>query len=383
MKIKNYNKYEAGTDEITKEYAEQTFQELLAFQGYGFCKSHATSYSVYSAVQMWLQEHYFLEYMCALLSHIDRAKEKKGEAVLNERVEYCIKHGTYIYYPDVNESGYKWQIKAGGLLAPLKNIKGFTDKDVNIISDNRPYNDLKDFLDKTKFNNKKFETLLFAHAFNKWGKIEDLYNWYYNHYFEKDKKKKKKESQTNDLFDAFGFDDGSKMEDASSSEIEETIKTFTKSELEEKCMDLNGFVIQENIMMKYYDVYKKHLYDFSKVYDQSTSIGKSVIYKISDIEGMNKSEFSKPVWVLAKVQNVALNLQGKKSTFSKATLHDGESKLDLFFWEKSYLPEAFNKGNVIIVPLKVITDEETLKNKIFLAKNIDLNDIPILEKGES
>jgi hypothetical protein len=63
------------------------------------CAAHAKAYSVYSAVQLWLQDHYFLEYMCALLSHIDRAKEKKGVGMLNERVEYCIKHGTYIYYP--------------------------------------------------------------------------------------------------------------------------------------------------------------------------------------------------------------------------------------------------------------------------------------------
>ena len=77
MKIVKVERTEAGTGEITMEYAEQTFKELLAFQGYGFCKAHATSYSVYSAVQMWLQEHYFIEYMCALLNHIDRANEKK------------------------------------------------------------------------------------------------------------------------------------------------------------------------------------------------------------------------------------------------------------------------------------------------------------------
>ena len=37
MKIVKVEKTEAGTGEITMEYAEQTFKELLAFQGYGFC----------------------------------------------------------------------------------------------------------------------------------------------------------------------------------------------------------------------------------------------------------------------------------------------------------------------------------------------------------
>ena len=359
MKIKSYKKYEAGTGEITKEYAEKTFNELLAFQGYGFCKAHATSYSVYSAVQMWLQDHYFLEYMCALLSHIDRAKEKKDTLVLNERVEYCIKHGTWIYYPDVNESGYKWQIKAGGLLAPLKNIKGFTDKDVNTIIDNRPYNSLKEFLEKTKFNNKKFETLLFANAFNKWGNIEDQYNWYYNEYFEKDKKKKPKKIES---FDLFAVDES---QEVSSSEPE-TLTHFTKSELEDKSLDLNGFVVHENVMMKYHEVYSKHIYDYIKSYNENTAIGRSRIHKISDINDLGeRTEKSGTFWVLGKIQNIARNLPGKKGTFTKVTVTDGESKLELFFWSGKHVPSFIKRGSVILVPLRIITDEETKKNRVF------------------
>lgn len=342
------------------------------------CAAHAKAYSVYSAVQLWLQEHYFLEYMCALLSHIDRAKEKKGVGMLNERVEYCIKHGTYIYYPNVNESGNIWQIKAGGLIAPLKNIKGFSDKDVSIIEENRPYIDLKDFLDKTKFNNKKFETLLFANAFNIWGNIEDLYNWYYNHYFEKDKKKKK--VLTDDLFAQMGFDDNSSIEE-SSSEVE-TIKTFTKVELEEKCMDLNGFVIPDNIMIRFYHIYEKHLSDIVKN-TEGTRDGKSKIYKIDDLNSMIKNDKSEPVWVLAQVKNVAVNLKTKNNrSFSKVVLNDGETSLTLFIW-KEFIPSFFQKGNVIIVPLRVVTDEETQENKItFASWKADEVDIPILEHGE-
>lgn len=342
------------------------------------CAAHAKAYSVYSAVQLWLQEHYFLEYMCALLSHIDRAKEKKGVGMLNERVEYCIKHGTYIYYPNVNESGNIWQIKAGGLIAPLKNIKGFSDKDVSIIEENRPYIDLKDFLDKTKFNNKKFETLLFANAFNIWGNIEDLYNWYYNHYFEKDKKKKK--VLTDDLFAQMGFDDNSSIEE-SSSEVE-TIKTFTKVELEEKCMDLNGFVIPDNIMMRFYYIYEKHLSDIVKN-TEGTRDGKSKIYKIDDLNSMIKNDKSEPVWVLAQVKNVAVNLKTKNNrSFSKVILNDGETSLTLFIW-KDFIPSFFQKGNVIIVPLRVVTDEETQENKItFASWKADEVDVPILEHGE-
>ena len=42
MKIKKVTKNESGSGEITMPYAEQTFNELLAFQGYGFCLGYDT-----------------------------------------------------------------------------------------------------------------------------------------------------------------------------------------------------------------------------------------------------------------------------------------------------------------------------------------------------
>lgn len=42
MKIKSVKKTEVGTGEIDMDYAEETFKELLAFQGYGFCLGYDT-----------------------------------------------------------------------------------------------------------------------------------------------------------------------------------------------------------------------------------------------------------------------------------------------------------------------------------------------------
>jgi hypothetical protein len=178
-----------------------------------------------------------------------------------------------------------------------------------------------------------------------------------------------------------GFDDGFTIEEESSSEIE-NIKTFTKSELEEKCMDLNGFVIPDNIMMKYYYVYSSHLSDIVKN-TEDTRDGRSKIYKLSDLSTMKKTDTSEPVWVLAQVKNIAVNLKTKTGkTFSKVVINDGETSLTLFIWQ-DHLPSFFNKGNVIILPLRVVTDEDTEENKItFASWKADKVDVPILEYGE-
>ena len=42
MKIVSHKESITGTGEITKEYADKTFEELLAFQGYGFCLGYDT-----------------------------------------------------------------------------------------------------------------------------------------------------------------------------------------------------------------------------------------------------------------------------------------------------------------------------------------------------
>jgi esterase/lipase superfamily enzyme len=116
---------------------------------------------------------------------------------------------------------------------------------------------------------------------------------------------------------------------------------------------------------------------------EDTRDGRSKIYKLSDLSTMKKTDTSEPVWVLAQVKNIAVNLKTKTGkTFSKVIINDGETSLTLFIWQ-DHLPSFFNKGNVIILPLRVVTDEDTEENKItFASWKADKVDIPILEYGE-
>lgn len=311
------------------------------------CKAHAVSYSVYSAVQMWLQEHYFIEYMCALLNHIDRSKEKKGHLILDERVEYCIRHGMGIQYPDVNRSSDKWEIDTGAtLLAPLKNIKGFSDKDVANIVSNRPYADFSDFLAKTKMSGNKLEAILFSNALRSFGTIEDLYNWYKNEYLPSLEKKPKKDT----IMNLFGDD-----EEESSSASAKQIVTFTKDELEEKCLDINGFVVRENILIQYHDYFENGMRLVAEKTRNNDYIGKtSKIYTLGQILASEAPEDGKyrNFWTLAKVQNVARGLKSKFSggTFGKMTVGDGHDSITI---TSKSIPDFFQKNNVVIFPVSV------------------------------
>ena len=327
-KIKKLNAVEKG---IGDQYFERVFNELLAFQGYGFCRSHATAYSIYSAVQMWMQEHYFIEYMAVLLTHVDRANEKNGVGKLDERVQYCLSHGTIIHYPDIHVSGSRWQIKGGSLIAPLSNIKGFGEKDTDIVISNRPYSSIREFMDKTNLGKGKFESLLFANAFSSLGDIEKIYNWYYNEYTNKSRKKEVS-------FLDFG-DDFSKNE-------EENHVTFTVDELKEKCYEMNGFFVEDNLLSKYSYIYDEGL---KRYVDDNKS-------KIYNLREALDSE-TKELWALVLVKSVERGIKSKSSggTYDKITLTDGITSINII---TSRAPYEVRVGEKLVLPLVFDREED-------------------------
>ena len=230
-----------GSYEISyKEYAETMFNQLLKFQNYSFNLSHAKAYSVYSAVQLWFKQNYPIEFWCASLNAVDRSKEKKGISLLDQRVRECISIGINVTPPNINKSGARWTIDGCSLIGSLVNIKGFGELDAEMIISNRPYSSVKDFLDKTKCSKTKFESLLFAGAFDDFGTRNELYNWYIKSYGEK-----KKQTNQLELF----FDE---LEEEKDDEI-----VFADIELDNRFMDLNGYRLDKNLLVEYASLIKK------------------------------------------------------------------------------------------------------------------------------
>ena len=308
------------------------------------CKAHATSYAMYSAVQMWLQDRYFIEYMSVLLSHIDRAAEKKGVSILNERVAYCIKNGCSIFYPNVNKPTDKWVIEAGGIRASIKNIKGFNDRDVRVITENAPYKDLKDFADKVKFTPNKFDTLIYSNALSDFGGVETIYNWYHNQYLQE--KSKPKKQQTVSLFD----DD----EEVGIEELPS--RKFTESELKELCLDVNGFYIEENLRNKYAAYYHggiKYLEARINKSIEPTKERNTLIFNVDDIkarvEEKRKSESEKPseAYILAKVDTYEKQVKSQKFNI---VLTDGCDTLPITSFKRY---PWMKKGGIYVIPLLI------------------------------
>ena len=89
----------AVKNDIEKKTAEDIYDLIAYFAGYGFNKSHSVSYAFLSYQTAYLKAHYPVEYMAALLTSIMQNTDK-----VVKYIKECQNIGLKILPPDINES---------------------------------------------------------------------------------------------------------------------------------------------------------------------------------------------------------------------------------------------------------------------------------------
>jgi DNA polymerase-3 subunit alpha len=90
----------AEKNKIPAAKANQIFDLLEKFAGYGFNKSHAAAYAVVAYQTAYLKANYPVEFFCAMMTNDMSATEKLTQYIAEARV-----FGIEVLGPDVNESG--------------------------------------------------------------------------------------------------------------------------------------------------------------------------------------------------------------------------------------------------------------------------------------
>ncbi len=89
---------------LEKKKAEELFSQIEKFAGYGFNKSHSTAYALIAYQTAYLQAHYPVEFMAALLSGDIPGRNFKSKDSLVEHLEDCQRMHVEVVPPDVNRS---------------------------------------------------------------------------------------------------------------------------------------------------------------------------------------------------------------------------------------------------------------------------------------
>src|SRR5437763_10941481 len=84
---------------IAKPQAEEIFELILKFGGYGFNKSHSTRYAIIAFQTAYMKTHHPVEYMSALLTY-----EMGNTDKVVEYIDECRKMKLNVLPPDVNVS---------------------------------------------------------------------------------------------------------------------------------------------------------------------------------------------------------------------------------------------------------------------------------------
>lgn len=161
---------------VSKDVANQIFDQIEKFASYGFNQAHAADYAYITCQTAYLKAKYPLEYMTALLC-VERGNSEKISLIAAETRRL----GIELLPPDVNHSACDFVIEGGSIRFGLGAIKGIGDGPINAIVSARqeggPFANLGDFVkrvDLRQVNRKGLECLIKAGALDCFGERKHL-----------------------------------------------------------------------------------------------------------------------------------------------------------------------------------------------------------------
>jgi DNA polymerase-3 subunit alpha len=160
----------------SEEYAEELWEKLIKFAGYGFNKSHAAAYAVTGYIGQWLKVHYPIHFWSTAINY---ASEDDIPSYISEINTTGI---VKIASPDINKSDTKvnTDFNTNTIYWALSSIKQCGETSTNQImkerEENGEYFSLDEFLERhsfkgSKVNKRVIENLILSGAFDE---IEDV-----------------------------------------------------------------------------------------------------------------------------------------------------------------------------------------------------------------
>lgn len=238
---------------LTQKKAEEIYELIAPFAGYGFNKAHASCYATIAFRTGYLKAHYPVEFMTAVLTAESRGTTgpTKNEKIA-QAVAECRRLNIEVLPPDINMSDSEFSIedktKIRFGLSAIKNVGVAAIETILGARKNGNFVSIDDFsaqVDLQKVNKKTLESLIKAGALDKFGeratmliRIPEITN-------KSAKKKKEVEDGQGSLF---GNDDP--IIDQNHVENLPNIEDFTKTEKLSFEKELLGFYLTSHPQME-------------------------------------------------------------------------------------------------------------------------------------
>ena len=161
---------------MSEQDADQLFSEMMDFASYAFNKSHAAAYAYVAYQTAYLKCHYLKEFIVAVLNN----RINKIDEITNYLM-YLKQKNVKVLPPDINKSIVGFSVEGDCVRVGLAAVKGvgsaIMEEMVAERNANGPYSDLYSFLSRmynVKLNSRMIESLIFAGAFDCFGKARSV-----------------------------------------------------------------------------------------------------------------------------------------------------------------------------------------------------------------
>lgn len=308
---------------VSKEIAEELFEQILKFASYAFNKSHAAAYSVVSYRTAWLKCYYPIHFITAVINNrITNADEVK------HYINYLRRTGVKILPPDINRSKKFFSIENDNVRYGLMGIKNVGEQAMEFVLSERArggaFSDLRDFAERCigQVNKRMMESLIKGGAFDCFGKTRSTLMASYERIMEAvaSDKKNQLEGQLS-LFDTL-------IEDVSVKYTE--LAEYEKTQLLAGEKEVLGMYVSGHPLDDYSDTRKEFNFETSMLYlKEYDEEGEEVSVLNRELTGRN-------VCMGCIVESHERKMTGKQQRFAVGRLEDREGSIAFSMYPRAY-----------------------------------------------
>jgi DNA polymerase III subunit alpha len=322
----------AKKNNIKEAKANQLFDVLDKFAGYGFNKAHAACYGVLAYHTAYLKARYPVQFMAALLSNELDNTDKIAVFVAEAKAM-----GLEVLAPSVNESGAVFTVKDKSIRFGLSAIKNVGSAAVKLIIEARneggPFSDLHDLCSRVEsraFNKKLLESLVKSGACDDFGPNRaEMVTQIDGALAQANAKARDRDAGQSSLLDLLGPMDAS------------TKKTASKAEA------VPDFPLRERLG------YEKELLGFyitgHPLDEHRAEVGAFALHTVAQLREIEQEVDTRLCGLITKVE-VRVTQKDKKP-WARVTFEDLTGSIEVLVFPDTYsaLPQALAVGDVMII----------------------------------
>jgi error-prone DNA polymerase len=154
----------AARNGVDARTADEVYDKLAAFSGFGFPKSHAAAFALLAYQSAWLKRYYPPEFLCALLN-----AQPMGFYPPASLVRDAQRRGVTVLPSDVNASDAPCTVEDGAVRVGVGYVTGVGEAEAEAIAGERPYESIRDLAQRAPADRAALQALVAAGACDSFG----------------------------------------------------------------------------------------------------------------------------------------------------------------------------------------------------------------------